>query len=202
MKKNKLVAPVLKWVGGKRQLIDTFLDLIPEKISSYYEPFLGGGALFFKLQSPKAYVNDINADLILVYKIIRDDVDNLIVELANFKNESDFFYSVRDWDRDKEKYNSLSNVERAARIIYLNKTCYNGLYRVNNAGEFNSPFGSYRNPNIINAPVLREVSRYLNSAQIKLTSLDYAEVLSEIPKKTFVYLDPPYDPISTTLNFE
>lgn len=91
MKKNKLVAPVLKWVGGKRQLIDTFLDLIPEKISSYYEPFLGGGALFFKLQPPKAYVNDINADLILVYKIIRDDVDNLIVELANFKNESDFF---------------------------------------------------------------------------------------------------------------
>lgn len=201
MKKNKLVAPVLKWVGGKRQLIDTFLDLIPEKISSYCEPFLGGGALFFKLQPPKAYVNDINADLILVYKIIRDDVDNLIVELANFKNESDFFYSVRDWDRDKEKYNSLSNVERAARIIYLNKTCYNGLYRVNNAGEFNSPFGSYRNPNIINAPVLRAVSRYLNSAQIKLTSLDYAEVLSEIPKKTFVYLDPPYDPISATSNF-
>lgn len=113
-----------------------------------------------------------------------------------------FFYFVRDWDRDKEKYNSLSDVERAARIIYLNKTSYNGLYRVNNAGEFNSPFGSYRNPNIINAPVLRAVSRYLNSAQIKLTSLDYAEVLSEIPKKTFVYLDPPYDPISTTLNFE
>lgn len=201
LEKNKLVAPVLKWVGGKRQLIETFMDLIPKKISSYCEPFLGGGALFFKLQPKKAYVNDINADLILVYKVIRDDVEKLISELSNFKNDAEFFYSVRDWDRDKEKYNSLSDVQRAARIIFLNKTCYNGLYRVNNAGEFNSPFGSYRNPNIINEPVLRAVSKYFNSAQIQLTSVDYAEVLAEIPKKTFVYLDPPYDPISTTSNF-
>ena len=201
LKKNKLVAPVLKWVGGKRQLIPTFLDLIPEKFSSYCEPFLGGGALFFELQPKKAYVNDINEDLILVYKVIRDDVEKLISELANFKNDAESFYSVRDWDRDKEKYDSLSDVERAARIIFLNKTCYNGLYRVNNAGEFNSPFGSYRNPNIINAPVLIAVNKYLNSAQIQLTSVDYAEVLAEIPKKTFVYLDPPYDPISSTSNF-
>lgn len=199
--KNKLVAPVLKWVGGKRQLIETFMDLIPEKISSYCEPFLGGGALLFQLQPKKAYVNDINADLMLVYKVIRDDVEKLISELANFKNDAEFFYSVRDWDRDKEKYNSLSDVQRAARIIYLNKTCYNGLYRVNNAGEFNSPFGSYRNPNIINAPVLHAVNKYFNSAQIQLTSCDYAEVLAEIPKNTFVYLDPPYDPISITSNF-
>lgn len=199
--KNKLVAPVLKWVGGKRQLIETFMDLIHKKFSSYCEPFLGGGALLFELQPKKAYVNDINADLMLVYKVIRDDVEKLISELANFKNEAEIFYSVRDWDRDKEKYNSLSDVQRAARIIYLNKTCYNGLYRVNNAGEFNSPFGSYRNPNIINAPVLRAVSKYFNSAQIQLTALDYAEVLAELPKNTFVYLDPPYDPISTTSNF-
>ena len=201
MKKNKLVAPVLKWVGGKRQLIENFLELIPKNINLYCEPFLGGGALFFELQPKVAYVNDINENLILVYKIIRDDVENLIEELSKFKNESDFFYSVRDWDRNPEKYNSLSDVERAARIIFLNKTCYNGLYRVNNAGEFNSPFGSYKNPNIINAPVLRAVSKYLNSAQIFLTSVDYAEILTKIPKKTFVYLDPPYDPISTTSNF-
>lgn len=201
MKKNKLVAPVVKWVGGKRQLLETFMDLIPKKFSSYCEPFLGGGALLFELQPKKAYVNDINADLMLVYKVIRDDVEKLISELANFENDAEIFYSVRDWDRDKEKYNSLSDVQRAARIIYLNKTCYNGLYRVNNAGEFNSPFGSYRNPNIINAPVLRAVSKYFNSAQIQLTSCDYAEVLAEIPKNTFVYLDPPYDPISTTSNF-
>lgn len=201
MKKNKLVAPVLKWVGGKRQLIENFLELIPKDINLYCEPFLGGGALFFELQPKIAYVNDINENLILVYKIIRDDVENLIEKLSNFKNESEFFYSVRDWDRNPEKYNSLSDVERAARIIYLNKTCYNGLYRVNNAGEFNSPFGSYRNPNIVNAPVLRAVSKYLNSAEIYLTSVDYAEILKQIQKKTFVYLDPPYDPISTTSNF-
>ena len=200
-KNNFLVAPVLKWVGGKRQLIEIFLDLIPENFSYYCEPFLGGGALFFYLQPKNAFINDINSDLILVYKIIRDDVENLISELENFKNNSDFFYYVRNLDRNKEIFNSLSDVQRAARIIFLNKTCYNGLYRVNNSGEFNSPFGNYKNPNIINAPVLRAVSKYFNSAQIHLTSVDYAEILAEIPKKTFVYLDPPYDPISTTSNF-
>lgn len=200
-KNNFLVAPVLKWVGGKRQLIETFLDLIPENFSYYCEPFLGGGALFFYLQPKNAFINDINSDLILVYKIIRDDVENLISELENFKNNSDFFYYVRNLDRNKEIFNSLSDVQRAARIIFLNKTCYNGLYRVNNSGEFNSPFGNYKNPNIINAPVLRAVSKYFNSAHIHLTSVDYAEILAEIPKKTFVYLDPPYDPISTTSNF-
>lgn len=200
-KNNFLVAPVLKWVGGKRQLIPFFLNLIPDNFSSYCEPFLGGGALFFYLQPKNAFINDINSDLILVYKVIRDDVENLISELTNFKNNAEFFYYVRNLDRDKEKFNSLSDVQRAARIIFLNKTCYNGLYRVNNSGEFNSPFGNYKNPNIINAPVLRAVNKYFNSAQIHLTSVDYSEILAEIPKKTFVYLDPPYDPISTTSNF-
>ena len=99
------------------------------------------------------------------------------------------------------KYAALSEVERAARIIYLNKTCYNGLYRVNNAGEFNTPFGSYKSPNIVNAPVLKAVSKYFNSADITITSLDYSEVLTSITPKTFVYLDPPYDPVSDTANF-
>ena len=201
MIKNKLVAPVLKWVGGKRQLIDTFSPLLPKGIKSYCEPFVGGGALLFHLQPKVAYVNDINTELIGVYTVIKEQVDELIEELKKFKNESDFFYSVRDWDRDKEKYNSLSEVERAARILYLNKTCYNGLYRVNNAGEFNSPFGNYRNPNIINEPVLRAVSAYFNAATIHFYSLDYEEVLAKIKKGTFVYLDPPYDPISETSNF-
>lgn len=201
MKKNKLVAPVLKWVGGKRQLLETLNPLLPKRISSYCEPFVGGGAMLFHLQPKTAYVNDINRDLILVYSIIKNDVESLINTLSEFKNESKYFYSVRDWDRNKEKYDSLTDVERAARIIYLNKTCFNGLYRVNNAGEFNSPFGSYKNPNIVNAPVLRAVSSYLNSADIQLTSADYYEVLKDIPKGTFVYLDPPYDPVSVTSNF-
>lgn len=201
MAKNKLVAPVLKWVGGKRQLIETFKPLLPKRITSYCEPFVGGGALLFHLQPNRAYINDINTDLICVYKVIKDSVDALIEELKSYRNESDFFYSVRDWDRDRVKYRYLSEVEKAARILYLNKTCYNGLYRVNNAGEFNSPFGNYRNPNIVNEPVLRAVSSYFNAAEVHFSSVDYAEVLAGVKKGTFVYLDPPYDPVSETSNF-
>lgn len=201
MKKNNLVAPVVKWVGGKRQLIDAFLPLLPKRISSYCEPFVGGGALLFHLQPNTAFVNDINGDLICVYTVIRDYVDELVVELKKYKNEAEFFYSIRDLDRNKEKYNSLSEIERAARILFLNKTCYNGLYRVNNSGEFNSPFGNYRNPNIVNEPVLRAVSHYFNTASVYFSSLDYSEVLCRINRGTFVYLDPPYDPVSDTSNF-
>lgn len=201
MRKNNLVAPVLKWVGGKRQLLETFLPLLPARITSYCEPFVGGGALLFHLQPETAYVNDINENLILVYTVIRDNVEALIQELKKYKNEQEFFYSVRNWDRDREKYNSLSEIERAARILYLNKTCYNGLYRVNSAGEFNSPFGSYRNPNIVNEPVLRAVSAYFNAAAVYFSCMDYAEVLAQVKRGTFVYLDPPYDPVSVTSSF-
>lgn len=201
MKKNRLVAPVLKWVGGKRQLLETFAPFLPKRIRTYCEPFVGGGALLFHLQPATAYVNDINADLICVYNVIRDNVEGLIKELKKYKNESEFFYSVRNLDRDKKKYNSLSEVERAARVLYLNKTCYNGLYRVNNAGEFNSPFGNYRNPNIVNEPVLRAVNAYFNTAAVHFSCMDYAEVLVQIKKGTFVYLDPPYDPVSDTSSF-
>jgi DNA adenine methylase len=201
MKKNKLVAPVLKWVGGKRQLLSTLTPLLPNKITTYCEPFVGGGALLFELQPNCAYINDINRELMLVYKVIKDDVESLISALQKFRNESEYFYAVRDWDRNKTTYLSLSDVDKAARILYLNKTCYNGLFRVNNAGEFNSPFGNYRNPNIVNAPTLRAVSSYFNKATIYFSSSDYTQVLSNIPKGTFVYLDPPYDPISDTSNF-
>ena len=200
-KRNKLVAPVLKWVGGKRQLLDVFDDLFPKHINSYCEPFVGGGAVLFHLQPQTAYINDINKDLILVYETIKNNVEELITTLSEYKNESDFFYSIRDWDRNKEKFNSLTNIERAARIIYLNKTCYNGLYRVNNSGEFNSPFGNYKNPNIINAPVLRAVSDYFKKADIYFSAKNYSEILSSISKETFVYFDPPYDPVSSTSNF-
>lgn len=199
--KNKLVAPVLKWVGGKRQLLGTLTPLLPQRITTYCEPFVGGGALLFDLQPNTAYVNDINGDLIRVYNVIKSDVESLITALHEYKNEADFFYAVRDWDRDKEKYSSLSDVQKAARILYLNKTCYNGLFRVNNSGEFNSPFGNYRNPNIVNAPTLRAVNSYLNTATVHLSSTDYAEVLKTLPKGTFVYLDPPYDPVSDTSSF-
>ena len=202
MKKNKIVSPFLKWAGGKRQLLGVLSELMPKgKIKSYCEPFIGGGALLFHLRPDTAYVNDINSELINVYRAVKDSVDDLIAELSGFENTPEMFYEVRSWDRDRIIYSTLSDTQRAARIIYLNKTCFNGLYRVNNAGEFNSPFGYYRNPNIINEPVLRAVSHYLNHADIHLSSMDYAEVLTDLKKDTFVYLDPPYDPVSDTASF-
>ncbi len=201
MSKNKLVMPVVKWVGGKRQLLPLLTPLIPKKINTYCEPFLGGGAMLFWKQPNKAIVNDINNDLIQMYRVIKDNVEELIEQLETHKNESDYFYSVRDWDRDKILYNSLTDTQKASRIIYLNKTCYNGLFRVNNAGEFNTPFGSYKNPNIINAPILRAVSDYFQKNDVTFFSQDYSEILEQIPRGAFVYLDPPYDPVSDTSNF-
>lgn len=201
MRKNPLVAPVVKWVGGKRQLLDELTPLFPKRITSYCEPFLGGGAVLFRLQPKVAYVNDINGELINIYEVIRDRVDELIVALSEHKNEEDHFYSVRDWDRKKESYRQLTEIQRAARIIYLNKTCYNGLFRVNNAGEFNAPFGHYKNPNIVSAPTLKAVSNYFQTAQITFTCSDYTQVLANVRRGTFVYLDPPYDPVSDTANF-
>lgn len=139
--------------------------------------------MLFHLQPSVACINDINPELIRVYTVIKNDVEALIAELEKYENTSEYFYAVRDWDRDKEYYAKLSEVQKAARVLYLNKTCFNGLYRVNNAGEFNSPFGNYRNPNIVNAPVLRAVSAYFNTADISMTTVDYEDVLKTLPKE-------------------
>lgn len=201
LKKDKLVSPVLKWVGGKRQLLSVLVPLLPKRITTYCEPFVGGGAMLFALQPSTAYVNDVNEELIRVYSVIRHDVEHLIETLGEYRNKADFYYEIRNWDRDAVRYAHLSDLQKAARILYLNKTCYNGLFRVNSAGEFNTPFGNYKNPNIVNAPTLRAVHAYLNTAEIHLSSRDYAQVLSEMPKGAFVYLDPPYDPVTDTASF-
>lgn len=201
MAKNKLVAPVVKWVGGKRQLLEDITPLIPKEATTYCEPFLGGGAVFFSVRPENAVINDLNRDLMLVYEVIRDDVEGLLVELEKHENTPEYFYRIRDLDRDKVAYQSMSKTERASRILYLNKTCYNGLFRVNAAGEFNSPFGHYKNPNIVNAPVLRAVSKYLSTNNIQLFSEDFEDTLERIPRGSFVYLDPPYDPVSDTASF-
>lgn len=200
-KNNNLVAPILKWVGGKRQLLPTLRTMFPNNFSSYYEPFVGGGAVLFDLQPKKAVINDVNPDLILLYQAIRDNVEGVICELEKHRNDADYFYEIRSLDRNKEVYSALSDAQKAARVLYLNKTCYNGLYRVNQAGEFNSPFGKYKNPNIVNAETLRAVSGYFNDADVQMTVQDYAKVLDNIPRDAFVYLDPPYDPLSQTSNF-
>lgn len=200
MKKNKLVVPFLKWVGGKRQLMPTIKDLVPNRYSKYYEPFIGGGALFFNLQPKNAVINDFNKELINVYQTIKDYPEDLIKDLKTHKNESEYFYKVRSIDRDSTFIN-LSNIKKASRVIFLNKTCYNGLYRVNSAGEFNSPFGKYKNPNIVNETTIRAVSKYLNNNNITILNTDFEESLVGIRKGAFVYFDPPYHPVSESSNF-
>jgi DNA adenine methylase len=201
MTRNPLVEPVLKWVGGKRQLLKDIEIHIPRKFSTFYEPFLGGGAVLFHLQPHKAVVNDINEELINVYTVIRDNVEELIEDLKKHKNEAEYFYNIRELDRDKEAYNRLSSIKKASRLIYLNKTCYNGLFRVNQQGEFNTPFGRYKNPNIVNEVTLRAVSNYFNKAQITFKCIDFEESVKGIRKGSFVYFDPPYDPVSDSANF-
>ncbi len=202
-KKENLACPVLKWAGGKRQLLELMRPLFPSDMEVYCEPFVGGGAVLFDLQPDTAYVNDVNSDLIRVYMVIRDSVDDLVAELKTYQNTAEDFYRIRDLDRNKEAYNALSDVQKAARVLYLNKTCYNGLYRVNSKGEFNAPYGKYKNPNIVNESILRAVSAYFNSSHIHFFHTDYADVLKKLPDGpgTFVYLDPPYDPISETAGF-
>ena len=194
-------APVVKWGGGKRQLLPQILPLIPKRMSAYCEPFLGGGAVLFALQPRRALVNDLNQDLITVYRVIKENADALIEHLSHHENTPEYFYRIRDLDRDKEAYAAMSDVEKASRLLYLNKTCYNGLFRVNASGAFNSPYGHYRRPNIVNEQTIRGVSRYFNSCDITFFSGDFASVLEQVPKGGFVYLDPPYDPVSDTASF-
>ena len=201
IKKSLLITPVLKWAGGKRKLLQDIINHIPDKFSIYYEPFLGGGAVFFSLQPSNAVVNDINDELINVYTAIRDNVEELIEDLKRHKNEKDYFYKIRAKDRDKDEYNKLSSIKKASRIIYLNKTCYNGLFRVNQQGEFNAPFGRYKNPNIVNEKVLRKASDFFNKGNIIFKCGDFEEAVKGIKMDDFVYFDPPYDPVSDSANF-
>lgn len=198
---NKLVSPILKWAGGKKQLLPEIEKFLPDKISTYYEPFLGGASVLFFIQPKIAYINDYNSDLINVYDCVKNNLDELLESLKKHKNSSDYFYKIREIDRKPSVFNKLTNVEKASRFIFLNKTCYNGLFRVNKAGEFNTPFGYYKAPNIVNETTLRAVNLYLNENDINYFSLDFEEFLNKVKKNSFVYLDPPYDPISISSNF-
>jgi DNA adenine methylase len=198
--KNKIVQPVVKWAGGKRQLLPEIRKLIPKGIRTYYEPFLGGGAVFFAIQPHHAIVNDNNAELINMYTVVRDNVEELIADLQRHRNASEYFYEIRELDRSPE-YNAITPIQRASRLIYLNKTCYNGLFRVNKSGEFNAPFGRYKNPNIVNEFVLRAVSGYLNGNNIEFINEDFERAVEGARRSSFVYFDPPYYPISGSSNF-
>lgn len=201
MKKNNLVMPIVKWVGGKRQLLNEIEKYIPKKISTYYEPFVGGAAVLFHIQPKSAVINDLNSDLISTYTVVKDDVLALIDSLDKHENNSEYFYNIRDLDRDKEDYKKLTVLEKASRLIYLNKTCYNGLFRVNSSGQFNTPFGNYKKPNIVNEAVLKAVNKYFKEADVKMLSGDFEIAVQTATSGDFVYFDPPYDPVSDTSNF-
>ncbi|RLC61813.1 MAG: DNA adenine methylase [Chloroflexota bacterium] len=189
-------APFIKWAGGKRKLIPAFAPHFPpmQQVRRYFEPFLGGGAVFFHLQHPCSFLSDSNEELIEVYQVVKNNVEDLIQALQKHRNEETYYYEVRAQDPE-----TLSPVERAARFIFLNKTCYNGLYRVNSEGQFNVPFGRYRNPLICDAFGLRAASLALRNAEI--FAADFEAALANAEHHDFIYCDPPYHPVSETSSF-
>jgi DNA adenine methylase len=195
--------PFVKWAGGKRQLIPILHQNLPESFGTYYEPFLGGGALLFHIltnkNGQKCSISDLNSDLVLTYTTIRDRTDALITSLKNHeknyqKNSESYYYSIRE-------NNPRGAIEKTSRLLFLNRTCFNGLYRVNNKGKFNVPLGKYSNPNIVNEENLHAVSHILQSSRISIKCRDFEAVLRDAKKGDLIYFDPPYQPVSSTANF-
>ncbi|MDO9183685.1 MAG: Dam family site-specific DNA-(adenine-N6)-methyltransferase [Bacteriovorax sp.] len=200
---SKSYKPFLKWAGGKQRLLNQYSQYFPETFNNYYEPFLGGGAVFFflidKLQiNRRSYLFDSNEELINTYMVVRDQVEDLISLLFehNEKHTKDYYYQIRSLDR---KNGHLSKVERAARTIYLNKTCYNGLYRVNSHGFYNVPMGKYKNPRIVDQDLLRQSSKLLKKSVIKKSDFRFSSKGAKTGD--LVYFDPPYFPLTSTSNF-
>jgi len=195
--------PFVKWAGGKRQLIPILNENLPKSFGTYYEPFIGGGALLFHIlterNAQKCSISDLNSDLVLTYTTIRDKIDGLISSLKNHeknyqKDSKTYYYSVRE-------SNPRSEIEKTSRLLFMNRTCFNGLYRVNSKGKFNVPLGRYTNPNIVNEDNLRSVSAILNTSKIAIKCRDFESVLRDAKKGDLVYFDPPYQPVSDTANF-
>ena len=199
MSKEKKAKPFIKWVGGKRQLLSTILEKTPKTINTYFEPFVGGGALFFNIEAKNKHIADVNPELINTYTVVRDNVEQLIEELSKFENTKEMFLEVRSWDREENFLTKRTDIQRAARFIFLNKTAFNGMWRENKKGFFNVPFGKMKNPTILDSINLRLCSEYLKNTEIECCSFE--ELLPKIKKGDFVYLDPPYVPISATSSF-
>ncbi|MFN8533581.1 MAG: DNA adenine methylase [Dehalococcoidia bacterium] len=189
------IVPFVKWAGGKRQLLGQLFALRPARFERYFEPFLGGGALYFAIAPRWAFLGDLNGELVDAYLAVRDDVDAVMESLDRHEYQRDHYYRVRDQDPE-----TLSLPERAARFVYLNKTGYNGLYRVNRHGRFNVPFGRYRTPPRLYDPAnLRGAAALLAGATILHTR--YQDTLAMAGPGDFVYLDPPYQPLTPSANF-
>lgn len=193
--------PLLKWVGGKRQLLPTLIENLPDSFDFYAEPFLGGGALFFHLQPKDAVVCDINKELVNFYNIVKNSPEELIQTLLSFNDSEEFFYSIRELDREPDSFSKLSDVYKAARTYYLNRACYNGLYRVSKKGFFNSPYGKQSHPFTVNSQLISQVSSMLNDGKITIINDSFESILPYLKENSFIYLDPPYDPLSQSSSF-
>lgn len=196
--------PFVKWAGGKRQIIDKLKMYAPDEFDTYYEPFVGGGALFFELSPKKAVINDFNAELINVYKVLcNEEKFNKMVRVLNShetNHSEEYYYELRNKDRSKSSFGRLADYTRAARTIYLNKACFNGLYRVNSKGEFNVPFGKKTKVNTYEGSNLNLISYYLTNNQITILNEDFESSVLTAKKGDFVYFDPPYDSDTSTFN--
>ena len=194
--------PFVKWAGGKRQIINELKKYVPNEYNCYYEPFIGGGALFFNLAPKKAVINDSNSELMNVYNVMcNDEKYSKMCHLLNnyeVRNSEEFYYEIRDKDRNREKYDKLNDYTKAARTIYLNKACFNGLYRVNSKGQFNVPYNKKTIVNTYDKENLLVVHMYLTMNDITIMNTDFEEALKNAREGDFVYMDPPYDQINSS----
>ena len=200
---SRKAKPFLKWVGGKQQLLTQFEPYFPTNFDRYIEPFVGSGAVFFHLWNTNRlpqhlFLFDHNEELINVYRVVRDNLDALVELLSQHKenHSKEYYYQIRNLDREAIVW---TDIERAARTIYLNKTCYNGLYRVNRKGQFNVPMGRYKNPGILQPEVLTAANAALQNVSLEVW--DFRQLLTVATVGDFIYFDPPYDPLSKTANF-
>ena len=196
--------PFVKWAGGKRQIIDKLLMYAPDEFNTYYEPFVGGGALLFELSPKKAVINDSNKELINVYNVLRNEEKFKkmcsILNTYEKNNSEEFYYELRNKDRNKSSFDRLSDYKRAGRTIYLNKACFNGLYRVNSKNEFNVPFGKKTKVNTYDVGNLITVSNYLTMNDIKILNVDFEDSVKDAQKGDFIYFDHPYDSETSIFN--
>ena len=196
--------PFVKWAGGKRQIIAKLKRYVPDEFDTYYEPFIGGGALLFELSPRRAVINDSNDELMNVYSVLCDEekFKKMCSVLNHYEKEhcEEFYYDIRNKDRNKNAYKRLSDYTWAARTIYLNKACFNGLYRVNSKNEFNVPFGKKERVNTYDGGNLITVSNYLTMNDVEILSVDFEESVKDAKKGDFIYFDPPYDSETSTFN--
>ncbi|CYV57320.1 DNA adenine methylase [Streptococcus suis] len=194
--------PFTKWTGGKRQLLPVIKSLMPDNYNSYFEPFIGGGAVFFELIPKKAIINDFNSELINCYRQIKDNPQKLIELLTKHQenNSKEYYLELRAVDRDN-RINKMTDVERAARIMYMLRVNFNGLYRVNSKNQFNVPYGRYKNPKIVDSDLILSISQYLNKNNIEILTGDFEKAVEDVGAGDFVYFDPPYIPLSETSAF-